>query len=315
MGSLIIYFLPTILALGAKITYDDLTKGKVMNMYVLAGLVLSILTHSILYASQIIELRYILVMLFFVCIAMIIGVALWFFGYFSACDAKVLTVFVSLVPLPVYVYSVTQIVILEILVNALIFIMIFLIFRTILRTNITEKKRIIKEATTPKKIGFSMLLIFSVSWLVKYVFLLLNIKQNYLLSIIMIIATFKIIKKIMTTTELLALMAVSSILRIFLNKEAIISWTFAKEFFIITLGFLIMMSILKEFEKYQNTEKKTKHIEEYLTIQGHKTRKVISKSVLIEKKIGISPFIFMGTLTTIICQGNVIMFLTSALGN
>ena len=193
MGGLIIYFLPTILALGLITSYEDIREGKIRNKYIIAAFVLSIATHAILYFFGMILLKNILDVLLSAIIALIIGVLLWHFGWWGAGDAKLYAAFAALMPHQQYLFKTTYVPSIDLLFNAILPLFIFLLFQIIIKTTNRQKKKFLMSAIEPKKLGITLLLIFSLGWLIRLALIISGVPPDYLTIILILIIAYKII--------------------------------------------------------------------------------------------------------------------------
>lgn len=348
---LIIWFLPFIFLLGVLTSYEDIKLGKIRNLWIIIAIAISALIHSILYFTNSINNTYIIRILLFILFSFIIGFTMYLMRLWSAGDAKLFTAFISLFPLTSYRYISTSFWPLAILVNTVLPIFIFLIFNSIFKLKKPHLKHIAKKIFSPKRIGMYLLIIFSISWLVRLIFNYFNIQTNFLLNVLGIMAIIYILRKVYPY-ELNYLLFIIVILRIFLNKDYIIRLAFWKSFLLMTLTYALILFFIRELgelhTKKQNINflKKgmqpvqfiTKHKNQYLrtqTIQPdtelvyeqkpegltkedidkiqklHRTGNLHFNTLRIQQTIPFAPFMFAGILLTLLVKGNIIIWLRS----
>jgi Flp pilus assembly protein protease CpaA len=348
MGSLLIYFLPTILALGAVTSYEDLKEGKIRNKYLVGGAVLGIMTQIFLILFDISGWSILLTNIVYSTLALLIGFLLWHFGWWSSGDAKLLATFTLLVPPSTYFISTTPLPFLEIIFNTLIPIFFYLLAYIIIKTNTKNKITALKKTVEPKRMASAILAIFSMSWLNIYIFNLTGLKPNIITNMLIIIIVMTALEKVLKENTLPFLVLVS-ILRIFLNTEYfitrqfLISFIFMIAIYLLLIGFIrnlaenytkkiniyglepgmvlaegvLRTGVTAPFREYKQDRyiiNKTTPLAEKEII---KIRKMHQKGLFhfnkiqVNQTIPFAPHIFLGTIITIICQGNAVLFLSS----
>ena len=361
--NLIWIFLPIILTLGAITSYEDIKQGKIRNKWIIIAISASIIIHFILYTQQIININYIGKIILFTTLSIIIGFTLYLLGMWSPGDAKLFAAYTSIIPLATYTNTNSEFLPLNLFSNTLTPIMIFLFIWLIIKTNFELKKEILKKVFEPKNILTYFLTVFSISWIIQIILSYFAIKSNFLFNILAIALIAATIKKIYPY-EMNYLLLVISILRIFLNKEMIISVTFIKSFFILTTGYMIILFIIKELDlllymqvdigmlkkgmipaemiikkgkKYEKTEinmligqkirncifeeiekckiagMSKKDIAKIKILQ--KEGKIKFEHLKIKQTIPFAPFLFFGTLLTIIFNGDIILSIAEIIKN
>lgn len=343
---MILYFLLVILALGIITSYDDITKGKIKNKYIVSALGLGILIHIILFSIGISDLSEIIIAGIYLFAALALGVVLWLLGYWSAGDAKLYTAFAMLIPPETYHLVTTPLPVIDLVINTILPIFIYLVAVVLIRSSFKEKTAVVKQALKPSKILNILLVIFSISWLSGYLFSYMSMPPNYLLTLLFIMVAYRIISAIIKeyTTHFLV---VTGIIRVFLNKDYIISIPFIKSFLLITAGFIIVMvfisgmgklyydsvniyrlrpgmqllqAVLKNGISLDIDEAEPRRmlfkqglrgLTEYdvnMIKNAHRKGKLHFNELKVQQTIPFAPFMFLGTMMTIICQGNVILF-------
>ncbi|MBU0461152.1 MAG: prepilin peptidase, partial [Nanoarchaeota archaeon] len=161
MDSLLIYFLPTILLLGIFTSYEDIKEGKIRNKYIVAAFIVGLIIQAILLMFGIIGVNYLLISLLYTLFTVIICFVVWYFRWWSAGDAKLITAFVFLTPLTSYKYVTTLFPPLDLVVNAIIPIAFYSLINLIIKTKKEEKWKALKDTFSPKRLASALLIIFS----------------------------------------------------------------------------------------------------------------------------------------------------------
>jgi hypothetical protein len=249
MDSLIIYFLPTILALGIVTSYEDVKEGKIRNKYVVAALGLSVLIHVLLLFFNIIGFDYVLVIGLYVLASLVLGFIAWYTRIWSAGDAKLYCAYMSLIPPTIYVYFITDFHIFALLVNSLLPYFAYLLLNLILKTGFKHKVAVLKKIMTWKSLLNILLLIFSISWLTTYLFSRLGIQSTFLYNILAIAVIAALLKRILGE-QMIAFLALVAILRVFLNTGHVLTVSFLTSFVVITLGYMIILLFINNLSDY-----------------------------------------------------------------
>lgn len=250
--NLLWFFLPVILALGAITSYEDIKTGKIRNKWIITAIIISITIHIFLYTSQIINLSYIIKISLFILFSFIIGFLMYLMGLWSPGDAKLFTAFVSLVPLTSYNLVTTSFWPLSVLVNTFVPVFLFLIIAMLIKSTWKQKFIALKNILHPKRVGQYLLVIFSIGWIIQLIFNYFNIQTNFLLNIIAIMGLITFLRKLYPY-ELNYLLFFVSILRIFINKDYILTFSFWKIFLIMALTYMIIMMFIREMSQIFTT--------------------------------------------------------------
>jgi hypothetical protein len=179
----------------------------------------------------------------------------------------------------------------------------------------------------------------------------LNIQQNYFIYIIIIAAISRLLTFVFEE-QTLTLLILISVIRIFMNKDYILTYSFIKEFLVITAGYVVLMSSIGGLGKYMTEEvnvhrlKRGMVLAESVTKSGlldtqnsvrkdqllikpenmvlseqditllrtmHIRGKLHFNNIRIKQTINFAPFIFTGIILTIMCKGNIIIFIRNLL--
>jgi len=344
MNNLIIYFLPTILALGIVTSYEDIKEGKIRNKYIVAGLSLGAIINIILLAFQIINLNHLMTQIIFFILAGIFSFVLWKIRIWSPGDAKLYSCYILLIPTSLYKYTSINIPIFELFINTVLPISLYYLITLYFKTNIKEKMNAVKKTFNYKNITKSIIIVFCASWIVSIILNYINIKSNifYLLMGVMVLNSSlnKIFKQ-----QTIKVYYTLIVLRILFDYKNILTYKFLISFAIITSGFIIIRMFINELSDYFVEEKniyelKPGHvIAESITSKGLKTNEKTKENIAIQKNeklsefilehikrfhkngkihfnkikiyqtIPFAPAILMGVMITLLSEGNIIIML------
>jgi prepilin signal peptidase PulO-like enzyme (type II secretory pathway) len=339
MNSPLIYFLPAILALGGITSYEDIKEGKIKNKYTVAAVCLGITIHLLLFVFGIFNTNYTYRFFLFFLAAVILGILLWHWGFWSAGDAKLYLAFFSLIPLTTYKNNTANIPVFEILINTILPLFVYFTVKTLLRSSAAQKLAAVKKALNAKKLLVSLIAVFSLGWLSQLLFGYFSIDSNYIYNIIIIIVLFKALQKLFEEQTIL-LLALISLIRLFLQKDFIMRQSFVLSFFITLAGYIIIFSVITELGNCFRKTKKVGDLElgdklsetdiiffrkkglifsktglnrEDLKNIRHcvKTSFIRQKEFDVYETIPFAPFLFMGCLATIISEGSFFILLKS----
>lgn len=179
------YFLPIIIFLGLITSYEDSYEGKIKNKYIIICIVLGILVHAYLLYSQSIKMSYIPVYLVNIALAVIIGFGLYFIDFWSAGDGKLFIAYAFVIPFTAFssqnLFSYLNPVVL--LVNT--FIPYFLFSAAIVFiTNLSTHKRDTNLGKIIQSAVFSLVYVFSITWIVELILGLVGLPNNPLAVIL-----------------------------------------------------------------------------------------------------------------------------------
>ena len=287
-------------------------------------------------------------MLLFTTFSLIIGFTLYLLQMWSPGDAKLFTAYTSLLPLTIYQHITTIFWPLEILINSFIPIAVFLLIQIIIKTTTKQKMTIIKTILNPKQITQYLLTIFSIGWITSLMLGHYGI-NDFLLSILIITLISTLLKKIYPY-ELNYLLALIAILRIFVNKDQMILPQFWIGFLIMTMMYMLIITIINNLGSLFITSTDINHLKEgmiptqgitqkkqeyerimlntnnpnmiYQTKPGgltkedikkiqnlHRTGKLHFNHILTQQTIPFATYMIIGTIITIVSQGNLIIFI------
>lgn len=351
MDSLIIYFLPTILALGIITSYEDIKEGKIRNKYICTAFSLGIIIHFILLYSGIIDLRYAGISFVFVIISIIIGVLIWLMNWWGAGDTKLFITYNLLIPITQYNNLSTPIHSVELITNMIIPIFLFLVIYLFIKSTKKHKSIAMKKTFNIKNLIVVLLLVFSISWIIHEIFQYFSIPQNYLLNLLLIILIYRGFERIFED-KIIYLFIILSVVRLFLRYDQLITETFLINFFVLTAGYLLASTFLQHLGDFYKDPVKIDNLKEGFILaetiaedgsrssgrimkkvaflvadsgglckeevfelkKRYKQGRLKFETVMIRQKIRLAPFMFLGVLVTVLCQGNLLVFIKNLIG-
>ncbi|MFC1723790.1 prepilin peptidase, partial [Nanoarchaeota archaeon] len=177
------YFLPIIVVLGILASVEDYTTTKIRNKHLLLGLILGLVVYLILIFLKGLDWKDFAWVLVSAGFALIIGFVMWYVNWWGPGDAKLYAVFVLLTPISLYKYSTTQFPGLEILINGIMPLALYLTVNMFVTTSKTEKLLAAKYAGSPKRVGTSAVALFAITWGTQYLYPILGIKSNIIINL------------------------------------------------------------------------------------------------------------------------------------
>jgi len=241
MLNLLYFFLPLILVIGFITTYTDIKKGKIRNKHIVLAFIVGSIIYVFLLILKIISIKLILLTLINLGMGVVVSVLLWFLGFWSAGDSKLFVLYLFLVP--TYFYRYQSYTFLTLLVNIVLPAAIYFIFVLLFKTNTPEKILFIKKYLSFNYLYTSILLIFSVGWIIQIIFSLLHIPSNLLVSMLIMIGIDKLIRRILKFNIIYTYLFIS-LLRIIFQLQSIIRLQFWYSFAVFTVGFMIIRGFI-----------------------------------------------------------------------
>ncbi len=354
MEKLIIFFLPIIIILGAVTSYGDIKEGKIRNKYTFSALLCAIILNIFLATAGISYLKYVLIWMMHVIFALILGLLLYFLGYWSAGDTKLFVAFAALIPTTIYSHP-TALSSLELLINTLVPVFTYLVINLVFKTSLLQKTYAIRKAANIKTIVTSLLLVFGLSWIIKITINYIGIKGDYTINLLVLIVLSRLIQKIFAKERMLLFLVVLSATRIIFDSKYIMSSNFVYEYLLFTTGYILVSLFLNAIANTYYEEKGVFKLKEgmlpleAITKEGRKmnlldAQKMTKSKVLffpektgltknqvnrivhwnkigklhfntikIKQTLPLAPFLFFGTILTLIFGGNAIGFLRGLL--
>lgn len=254
-----------LLILGIITGIEDIRFSKIRNLWISIGLGISIILNLYLVLIKSVGLTYISILYGNTVFALLLGGFLWYFGFWTAGDAKLLTAFISLIPLTQYQRISVPLPVVDVLINSMIPLFICLLMYVLFKTNAKQKTIILRTALRPDKILRWIIVVFSLSWVSSIAFKAIGLSNNIIYSIIAIIAFHQLLKylvdslnrnqkiqKIKLTTIKVMLLII--LLRAIFQLSEFFSLEFWKHFLLLTLLYGIVRMVIYELGEAFVTE-------------------------------------------------------------
>ncbi|MFC1754972.1 prepilin peptidase [Thermoproteota archaeon] len=342
-------FLPVIICLGILVAIDDMKRGKIPNKYIIAAFGISIIFNTLLFMNNQIFTSHLFFLGLNVLFAGIIGFTLWYFNLWGAGDAKLLTAFVALIPLHTLRFVIDKnFPLIDIAVNVFLPACLFLVVLALIKSDMKSKKQLLKESFMPKDIMISLIGIFSVSWLTRYILTELSIYSRFL-NLAAVMLGIYLLRRVLKDEYLNVALAVA-VFRIALDRFIFTS-SFLKSYAFLAVFYFTMILITKLTTLYTRPVKIT-DLKEGMVPTPYQELTMVSKvkgsdrprvwkskapgnilkqglnkqalkwfhgiyysgelrthHLLVQETISFAPAIFLGVLLTVLLRGNIILFL------
>ena len=345
------YFLPTIIALGSITSYEDHKEGMIRNRYIVGAGVLGVLTYAFLALFGIASWADLGWQTVRALVALLIGFLIWQINWWSAGDAKLYAMFAFLVPAQTYTFVTTQYEPLEILINALLPVFVWLFVKLVWKTSKRQKWEAIKEVIEPKRLGLAIVAIFAITWGTQYLFQWLMIKPNIILNILLVAVGVRVMT-FLFKEQTPYLMIIIAVMRIFLNTKYYTTTGFLISFLVMIVLYLLVFGFVRKLSEAYVERKNVYRliagdiIEEDILNSGltsprrrfpaercivrkdtplkakdirkihkmHRQGKLHFNTIQVHNTMRFAPWLFLGTMVTVVCSGNVVVFVRSAMG-
>ncbi len=331
---MLIYYGITIILLGIITSYEDIKKNKIRNKIVLSAITIGIILNSISYYQKAIGTQYLYELITNVLITIIAAFAIWNFGLWSAGDGKLFIAYSVLIPLSFfrigyqkYFPSIT------LLINTYIPLLIIMLIYVIVKAKKKDRKKRFKEFIKGffdmKKTILSIIYLLAFLWIISLALIKIGV-DNYMLMLFLTILIYYIIqRKLGKKTLYIAIIIM--IIRLATDKS-IYSINFLKELLMLFIVWKLLYSFLQgalyklahDVFSYKISTSKLKpgmilsddinlDIDEEAEGLTRKQIETIKRSNIEEVKISqtmpFAVFMFLGTIITMIVEGNVIIYL------
>lgn len=272
MNYVVLWFLPCLIVIGVITSYDDLKKSRIKNKYLIAGIIFSILMNAYLLITGFIEPVNALNSLLYFLIALAIGFFLWYSGVWSAGDAKLYACYTALIPTAIYGTKLSDTPITALLINTVVPVFLFLVITLIVKTSNKQKIKTIKKMLSWKYLLSMLLIVFGLGFVVNYFFSSIWPTDSYALrlgSILLLAGLFRLVLE----ENMLAFMALLSILRIFVGKEYILSKSFLISFLLMTTGYAMARMVIWDLGELLTTKVRIQDLKQGMIPAEHITKK------------------------------------------
>lgn len=335
MQTLLYFFLPLILALGIITSYEDVKYGKIRNKWVICALGIAVIVYASLFLLGMINSDFLAQTAMNLLFVLIVSFLTWFFGFWSAGDAKLFTAYTALIPLAIFKQpSAFSFPFVHLLANTAIPAFIFPFSKIIKEWS--KSVKIIREMLTMEKALLWLLSIFALSWIAQLIFFYLKISSNFMLGLFLFIFIFSILQKTsqkLRISPIVPLLAIS-VIRIGMDFSSILTINFLASFLSMTVvyglvilalfslgglfttpikledlkaGMLPAEKIIGENGKYRKIGIESTSRAESLTKEDikrilalHKQGKLPFDDFLIQQTLPFAPFMFLGAILTLI---------------
>jgi len=333
-------FLPMILVLGIITSYTDIKYGKIRNIWIIIALSYAAIAYTIIgnYEFNITSgpLSFYAETLINISISVVIGVTFWLNEYWSAADGKLFIAFAVLTPVTVYSQSYFRF---FPAVSILMFTMLILTFIVFIQLLIKLRIKDIKHAILnlePPDIIKSLVILFIVQGAFQILTRLLGIDPGIIGLVLFIIIVMPLLTNIIRNK--IYLLVILAIIRIIVDTS-VFSIDFIKEFSILGLLYLIFRFFLSNVsERIFSKEIKIKNLKIGMVLAEYivkdKNKYIITKTpkkkpyimcspegidraelkklrkigiseqkILVHKHTYFAPYLFAGTLISIVTGG------------
>ncbi len=272
MTPIVFTFLPVLILIGLLTSYTDVKKGKIRNKHVLGGLILSILAHiSLVYISVLNVTAALLSAAYFI-LAVIGGFLLWYFGIWSAGDAKLYACFIALIPAVTYQNPISEMPLITLMINTFIPISTFFVIKLIITTTKKQKINAVRKILNLKMMGLSLLTVFVLAQTITLLTSLIGIQIGYFTRLMSILAVSSLIRHLLKSKTNIFFVITGGTLFL-LNIKIIISTTYLIHFVGLAGGYIIVKHTIGDLADIFSKEVKVKQLKEGMIISDHITKK------------------------------------------
>lgn len=253
MTNLVWFYSPIILALGILVSWSDITQGKIKNKHLVIAAIGGAAVGLGLKLTNQISASTLLLSGLNAVVALAIGFLLWLLGLWSAGDAKLYAVFALLIPPSFINRTSTPLFAPELFINTIVPIALFLVMNLLWKTSTRKKKKALKKALSWRKIFTSLFVIFSTSWIAKYIASPEHIVPYYLIAILTVVGVSRLARLLFAEYALHFFILLAT-LNVFLHKQQILSANYVVSLVVVSGGYLLVRFFLKYLGKYYTTK-------------------------------------------------------------
>ncbi len=220
---------------GIATSYTDIKEGKIKNLWILLMIASALVANTMFTRVFIENIRESLIN---IVLSFIFAFSLWYFGLWTAGDAKLFFAYSLLLPITIYKYGVVRYFpSFVIIINTFTPMAIYLIITSLKEVNLKELLKELKKNFTLKNL-LSLLLYFSgFSFAIHLIFSFFNIQSNFLINTLIIFVVFKMVKEKRFIDVASAILIVT---RLILSPETILSLAFLKDMIFMLLIFQLL---------------------------------------------------------------------------
>ncbi|MBI5398365.1 hypothetical protein HZB03_02775, partial [Candidatus Woesearchaeota archaeon] len=182
-----------------------------------------------------------------------IGFLLWILGLWSAGDAKLYAVFALLIPPELISKISTPLFAPELFINTILPVAAFFVVQLLYKTSLRKKKKALRKALSWKKILISIFVIFSTSWIAKYIASPEYVVPYYLIAILTVVGVSRLVYLLFSEYSL-HFFALLSVINIFLHKQQILQTRYLVSLVVVSGGYLFVRFFLKNLGKHYTTK-------------------------------------------------------------
>jgi hypothetical protein len=238
---LIYWFLPMILFLGLVTSYEDIKMGKIRNKWIILSMFYALTTYFYIYFFNnmyLLNIVFIYSLILNSMLALLTGVLLWNYGFWSAGDAKLFFSFILLIPLfgrDGYFFFVS------LFLYTFAPLSLYFIAHLLIKMKYKESLPQFRKELSLKPLLQLILFVFGVSWIVRLILSAFGLETNIALFVFSMLLIFYLNERTLKI-NMLYIGAALSLARLFLDSS-IFTAQFLSLFLIILL-ILILMKIV-----------------------------------------------------------------------
>jgi hypothetical protein len=238
-------FLPGLLFFGSVTTYEDLKEGKIRNKWILFAIIysLAMLIVFLIYLKfQNMEYNLNFLALYFTNVggALVIGVAIWYMGFWSAADAKLFVGYSAIFPLTLYkVGNVEIIPSYVLLINTFVPLFLFMLVVLLFKTSLKDKLMVFKELFSIRMMSTLVLFLFGFMWVLSLIFMFFKIRSNFFIDTMLLFVFLLVLNRL--PGEKLRIMIGLCIVRLIFDYNNILNLAFLWNFLIMFAIFVALV--------------------------------------------------------------------------
>jgi Flp pilus assembly protein protease CpaA len=233
-----IILLILIIVFGIIATISDVKNKKIHNKTIIIFLILGLVLNLANSKPWIYKFNYLLNLL----LAVFVGFFLWYINFWNAGDGKLFSGFVALVPLDLIINLKDQFFFYNIIVYT--FVPVFFVFTIFLVLEVNRKElfQALKMAYKPGILISILISFFAFQWIIELVSVNFGIRLNLFISAIILFFVLNSLEKILRLRLINVLIAIT-IIRLVIDFRTVFSWSFAYNFFIQLIVFLVFVNL------------------------------------------------------------------------